>query len=259
MIAKNLACILMVALVALLPAACGSDTKVTESKSGDAVKNVEQVSDANLDSYFDAFASGDPDQMSQARDLTSTGSIAEAYLIHQGAVANAYLDGGTGSSEQESSKVKDGYRVCDTAEGDDACATYAEFKSANGKLSSFTVNELDLTKRLAIGKGAPAKAGDLGSLRFVSSYQSASNYLFVTMDVLSSGKKLNLSSYDAKYRAPDGRQSTATAADGPTELGADSKATILIAFEKAKPGGELTLTISDEDYNIEKTITVKIG
>ena len=241
-------------------AGCGSSTKVAESKSADTVKKVEQVSDNDLDSYFDSYASGDPDKMAAAQSLASPGSLAEAYLIHQGALANSYLDGGSGSTEDKSTKTAEGYRLCDPNSNEkDSCTAYTDFKSVDGKLSSFTVNGLDLTNRLAIGKGAAVKAGSLATVKFISSYQAASNYLFAVLEVKSADKKLILGTYQATYRAPGGRQSTATGADGPAELGANSTANISIVFEKAKPGGELTLTIAVEDYNLDKSVTLKIG
>lgn len=99
--------------------------------------------------------------------------------------------------------------------------------------------------------------GSLATAEFVSSYKTAANDLVVTFGVESSGQKLSIGLYEATYRAPSGRQSTATFGDGPTELGADSKATIAMGFEKAEPGGKVTLTIADENYTTEKSITVK--
>lgn len=153
MAAKKLVGMVAMVAVALLPAACSGGTDVKESKSGDKVAKVEQVSDADIEAYFDAFATGDPNEMDDAKGLASPGSIAEAYLIHQSAAANASLDGGLGTFESKVSKVDGGYNLCSTPpDGEEEnCTVYADFKSARGKLSSFTIAGRDLADRLAIG------------------------------------------------------------------------------------------------------------
>ena len=246
-------------LAGLLIAGCASDPEVKATSSDSSAKKVEQVGKAELDGYMDAVASSDVDEMENAKELAVPGSIAEAYLIHQAAVANAALDGGTSSPADKLTKIKAGYKLCSTDGNETVCTTYESFKSNDGKIASFTVNGNELADRIAIGQGKPTKAGDLATVRFISSYKAGSNYLWVSMQIKSGDKKLNLGTFDAKYRAPEGRQSTAQYAEGPSELGADSTATVSIGFEKAEPGGEITLVIWDEDYNSEKSVTIKIG
>ena len=54
-----------------------------------------------------------------------------------------------------------------------------------------------------------------------------------------------------------GRQSTATDTLTPEEIEADSTSYVTFVFSRAKPGGRVTIPISDTDFTVERTVKFK--
>lgn len=264
MLSNKIGILALALTVAVLPSACGSNgPKVTESKSGDKATTVKQPSSGDLKAYFEDLASEDPATMDGARKLAAPGSVAQAYAIHQIAATNAFLDGGTPADKQVLTSINGGFKNCQTdiTNGDAPCTTFTKLSSTAGKISSFAVGGQDISKRISLGDGKTTAVGGLGDAKFISSYVTSANALWVIFEVHSKSQTLEINTTSFKYRAPDGRQSTASSDTfgGPTELQGDSKATIIAIFDKAAPGGEVTMDFSDKDYNTELYPKVKIG
>lgn len=123
---------------------------------------------------------------------------------------------------------------------------------------SFKVNGQDLGPRISTGSGSVLRAGELGSAKFLYAYQSVqSGNLYVILGVKSRANKINVGSYEAKYRALTGRQSTASAVAGPTELAPHSSATIAMTFTGAKPGGVVTMPLLSENFETSRELQIK--
>ena len=140
-----------------------------------------------------------------------------------------------------------------------SCVVWANFTESSGKLYSFTVNGKTIKGRLAAGDGSSVWASDWAKLTFLTAYQSVQfGGMFITARVQSGNKPLSLAIYSAIYRDPSGRQIQASDAGGPTDIGANSNATVYMSFLKGSPGGVVTLDIDDENYNT-RTVRLKAG
>lgn len=154
-------------------------------------------------------------------------------------------------AEQEIESAVEG-RICQVS-------VVPRIRRRDGKVAKFTVDGEDLTDRI-MGTGDKVSLGRLGTIEFLTAYQSVSangmvvNLLLKTKDLAVATSDF----YSARYRAPDGRQATASEnTTTPDELGSDSTATVSVFFDRAKPGGELRLSLSDVDYNVEREVKIK--
>lgn len=249
-----------VALVSLTGCG-GNDAKQTEGDSKAATVNNDDatISNGDIEKYFKAISNEDPDEMAQVEQHAAPGSVAAAYLQEQTDAVNAQIDGGGSVGNTEFSKVDGGYKNCATDEnGNDACVTWSGFESDAGKLAKFKINDIDISDRISVGDGSKKAAGSLATVEFLSAYKSVqSGYLFVNLKITTKADKINIDSYGATYRGTDKRQLTAVSAAGPTELGADSTATVSVIFKAAKAGGTIQFDIADENYNKEATVSIK--
>lgn len=254
-------------------AGCGDDGKARPADDSGAVATAAATDEApgattsesvdpalpsneDLNRYFEAIASQDVGQLKKASALAGRGSIAEAFLGYQVALLNALVDGGAGGQLQpeELSETDDGFESC-PADGSD-CTEFANIEGRDGKIVNFTVNGKDIAPRLAAGDGRPVQAGGLGSATFLYSYQAtSSDQLFVLLQVASKGEPITAAGYESTYRSSAGRQSTASDMMGPTDLGAESKATLALIFPGARPGGDVSLSFYSSDFMNEEVVT----
>jgi hypothetical protein len=249
---SRLALVTVTTLVVLLASSCGGDPDAKPAErdtSAKTAKNDEpKLANDDVEKYFEAIVSSDPDQLDDASEIAAPGSIAEAYLKYHRAGIDAQIDGGVQDEGSELKKVEDGYKDCSNPDDPKDCVVWSDFESVDGRLANFTINDKDLKDRISLGNGSKVKAGDLGSVEFLVAYQSVqSSDLFVIVRV-ASRDATSLNAGSATYRDPDKRQSTASSYYGADELGADSTATLAMIFSRAKPGGEATLTFNSENY-----------
>jgi hypothetical protein len=71
------------------------------------------------------------------------------------------------------------------------------------------------------------------------------------------GQKAIFSGYEATYRSPEGRQSTANDMYGNTDAGPNSTVYEEVIFPRAKPGGVMTVAVSDPNYNSVVNVKIK--
>jgi hypothetical protein len=234
-----------------VPASDTSVMPVPEVTQGSTTPRAEPTQTAepvDATEYFTALASNDEDTMEGAQDLAAPKSLAAAYALHLTTTAAAELDGGSVREPDVLNVNGNDYEDCPVTE--DKCTTWSDVKFSGGKVSSFTVNGVDISKRISVGSGDWVRAGNLGQVRFISSYQSvASKALFVTFEFKSGNEKVTLNLGGATYRDPSGRQADATGYAGPDDLDADSSARGFSTFQGAKPGGTVTLNLYDDDFN----------
>lgn len=252
-----------VALLMLLSvSACAEPDAKEATGNTDAAKATEDaVSNQEIAAYLDAIAADDPDEMESVRsESVEPGSLADAYLFHRIYSSNASSDAGFPSEGQEVKDVSDGYELCatETVEGEEPCTKFTDFTSSNGKLADFKVGGKDLRERLSVGDGSKKSAGPLGSIEYLAAYQSVqSGALFVHTRIKTKDQTIGGLYGVARYRAPDGRQSTATDTWTPEEIEPDSLAYVTFIFERAKPGGRVTVPMADPDYTVERTVKFK--
>jgi hypothetical protein len=113
-----------------LLAGCGGDP---EPPSGPGLP-----SQADLRTYFEAIASGDPEQTTKAQDVAADGSPAQAYAAFVGLAATAVT--AAGHDAQASRDVQDvdqGFKACVSS---DACVTWRDLKGKDGELTDFSVS-----------------------------------------------------------------------------------------------------------------------
>jgi hypothetical protein len=251
---KPLMCRRMGVLVVAILLAIGG---CTSPQPKPAKVDTQAVTNAEAKAYFENLGSDKPDRLEEALKTSADDSIAMAYVSHRLALANAAIDDGTPYEAGSVTREGEGFEYCATADDPSSCYVWADIRSQNGKISSFTVDGEELGPRLSVGSGTPAKAGKVGSVELLTAYQSVTgDSLFVTMLVRSADEDISIGHLSAKYRDPDGRQSEASDSIGPSDLEADSTAHVVAIFEGAKPGGRVTFDLDTADY--AKTATVKL-
>lgn len=248
------------ALVLLVGCSGDGDSKpASGDTAAKTVANDEpELADDDIKAVLEAFAGNEPAEIEETLDLVAPGSVAEAYARYQIASNNAAIDGGTPYEIDTLKKVDDGYEACTDTSDRDTCAVWGDFESKDGKLANLTVNGKKIADRLTVGDGSSTEAGSLADVEFLAAYKSVqSGDLFVLVSVTSGKRDINISQYEATYRGTDKRQSTASSGNGPTELAADSKATVAMIFKSANIGGKVKLEILDENYEGAQTVTLR--
>lgn len=243
--------------------ACGGNPPTTETENGNAAKASQEaeVSDDEIDDFFKAIAKSDTDSLrSAASELAASDSFAEGYATHLANVTEADLDAGYSTEPSEYKKSSDGYQSCsEDLEGEEVCTEYTDLETQGGKLASFSVNGTPLEERLTLGDGSSVNAGELAKVELLSAYKSGRGDLFVVMKIDSRGEEVSPYVNQATYRAPNGRQSTASSDSSYIDgLAPDSSATMYAIFPRAEVGGEVTLTVATTDTYEESTAKIKI-
>jgi hypothetical protein len=183
--------------------------------------------------------------------------VAHAYLTHRANLAEAFLDGGFPLPAYRVTDVGDGYELCDPTDRA-TCGTFAGFKADGGRITDLTVDGERPGPLLTVGNGDTVTAAGV-TAEFLTAYDTISTgALWVTVRVVSSSEPAELDLYGATYRAPDGKQRRATDAQGPFELGAESNAMLVLVFADVEPGGTVTMTVWDLDFN-ESTLEIQVG
>jgi len=209
-------------------------------------------------SYVDALAAtDDPEAMRDGLRYAAEGSVAYVYLEHRANLADAALDGGSPFPAYRATASGDGFEICDPSDRA-SCGTFAGFQTADGKLTDLTVDGDRPGPLLTTGNGDKVTANGLNA-EFLTAYDAiAGSGLWVTIRITSGPESVELDIYSATYRAPDGRQRQVTDAYGPYELGADSNAMVALVFAGVQPGGTVSLTAWDQDYN-EDELRIRVG
>jgi len=263
MLRKSLLTVAAFVLVAV--ASCSNSPEVKEATGDSSASKpaAPKLSDADLEKFFEALGSKDPEEIEAAIPLAAEGSIAQAYAMYTLHSVNSGIDVGHPYPADAVTKSRDGFRVCSTseeklAEGEKRCYVWGDIESKEGKIASLTVDGEDLADRISLGTGEKVKLGPLGTVEFLSAYQTVSssglivNLRVKTADLAVSGSSLS----SARYRAKDGRQSSAAEANVVEEIAPNSLTYLGVYFDRAKPGGELIATFTDADFNQERDVTI---
>lgn len=232
-----------------------TSTSTTSSKS--ARSNL--PSEETLKTYFEGIAAGTIAGAEEAMDAAAPGSMALAYANYLRGNIQAMIDGGIAPppEQPEVKKVDGGFEYCYT--GSQAqCYTNTKITGKSDKVANFSVNDKPLKGRLYTGDDKPITAsGEDVQARFIAAYETTSDKDLIVVFSLKTGKTASLASVQGTYRSPEGRQSTATITNGPFKLGTDSLANYAMVFPNAALGGNVTVTMFDESFQKESTLTLR--
>ena len=259
-------------------AACGGDPKVRPATGDDSAPRVsgspssdsassaapteadpDLPSDDDLHAYFDALSTANVEALEEAAELAEKGSAAEAYAGYTLAYVNASLDGGTYSEGSPVEETEGGYRSCTDPAVDSTCIEWANVEGRGGKVVSFTANDEPVRDRIVVGTGEPVRAGSLASVTLLYAYQSiVSPNLYVVVSVKAGSSPVTAATDDATFRGADGRQLKVNDEYGlgPTDLDADSSATMVMAFPQAKLGGSATFSVLSGDSMTDEPVVI---
>lgn len=251
-----------VGLMALTVTAC-SDDKVPQAKPGAAKASTASEessapagpSEDDLQTLFKGLNDRTPDALEAALGVVAPGSLAELYVKHQSALAQAYVDGGN-TLPVDTLTAKDGvYMSCGDDETGDDCAIWSDLTAEGDKVASFTTNGKDLQGRILAGGKKAFRAGDLAKVRLLTAYQSSTGDLWITLDITNTATQPIAIESRTSYRSPEGRQSAAGTGGGPTSLQPDSLGTYALVVERAKLGGTLHVELYTESGGAGNGVT----
>ena len=261
--------------LAIVLAGCGSDARQA-SGDNEAAKvestttlpapvegetEISLPSDDTVEDYFQALASNSAADVEDALALTAKGSVAYAYATYFAGYLNADIDGGFTNEPDVFTKVDGGFKSCDASGDESSCAVWSDVEGENGKIVNFKIGDTadgnSFDDRISLGDGSTTQAGNLGSVEYVVAFETLSGTVNIIARVKSGIEPISISSYDAKYRSPNGRQSAVSDAGGPTDLLAKSSATVRLAFPGARLGGTLSLSLFSEDFMREEAVQLR--
>jgi hypothetical protein len=222
------------------------------------IETPEQSGDSEaVDGYMNGLASSRPDVARDALQYAAEHSVAHVYLQHQANLFEAGLDGGMYQGESTLDEIDGGYAMCDAI---DVCNEFTGFAIEDGLVTDLRVNGQDPGPRLTVGDGSVVESRGV-TATFLTAYRSITGEsLFVAVEISTSEEAADLFVYSATYRAPDGRQRQVADVLGPFEIGAESTATVAIAFPAAEPGGTVTIEgIANDDYDRQLELVIPVG
>ena len=97
-------------------------------------------SEAELSTYFDAVASYDPEQLTEAQQIAADGSPAQGYAAYLGEFSASAIAADQPVDAAEAKKVDDGYEACGGTGQADECVTWSDLEGKDGELTDFTVS-----------------------------------------------------------------------------------------------------------------------
>ena len=237
-----------------------ADASSFESQSTEPDIDTDLPSDDEVEDYFTALGSEDPNVLEHALDLAAPGSLAYAYLDYRLQAVKASIDGGLTGSEDtlQVEEIDGGYQYCTDPTDDQTCAKWTDIEGRDGAVANFRVNGEPLDARLTAGNGQAVPAGSLGSVELLYAYESpVSNSLNVVARAQSADEPVTVAIYDATYHDASGRQSKAADNYGPSDLAANANANVMMIFPTATLGGEVTVSMFSEDFMTEEAAELK--
>ena len=185
--------------------------------------------------------------------------MAEAYAGYTLASVHSYIDGELDFEGTPVEETDGGYRSCNDPADDSTCIEWANIEGRGGKIVAFTANDEPVRDRIVVGSGQPVQAGSLASVTLLYAYQSVvTPNLYVVVNVESGSSPVTAAIYDATFRGAGGRQLKVDdeSSSGPTDLDADSSATMVMAFPQAKLGGSATFSVISDDFTTDEDVVI---
>lgn len=193
------------------------------------------------EAYVAALArAGEPERMRRGLALTAEGSDAHAYLVHQAAVAQAWVDEGDPAPNAEVNDTADGYELCPAGEpgAEPPCVSYSDLTVEDGLVTGLLVDGRDPGPSLVVADGEDDESEGVRA-DLVSAYQSVVDKTLVVTVEFSAKERVSLDLLQASYAKRGGRERRTQSAAGRLELDAGATTHAAFFFPAAVPGGTL--------------------
>ena len=173
----------LVLTVLLSVAACGGNDPKPATGPG-------LPSQAALKSYFEAIASGDPDDAAKAeKDVAVAGSPAAGYAAYVGAADEADANAGGKPDPVDVEAVDGGFKACVAA---DQCVTWTDLQGKGGRLTDFTIGSVRVSDTLVdLTAQAPIESAGLYKVQPEWAYLVPSGTLNVVVTITASDVALS--------------------------------------------------------------------
>jgi hypothetical protein len=195
--------------------------------------------------YFQALATGDPDEMQAMLDAAAPSSPAHTYATIQIARARANRDHGFPSEPHEVEVTPDGVKLCSVYGEEADCDSFTALAVSDGNLTEFFLSDIPIAERVRPG-GQVVQDGPVTITVHGAYHSPASNNLIVPFDMTSS-EPVSVAINATEYVGPDGRQAQASGT-GPVQLRAGATATMYASVEGGALGGTIYVVATSEDY-----------
>jgi len=211
----------------------------------------------SVEGYFEALATNYQGVNFEAFDFASPDSLAQKYIRIQENQGRAYATPFLPDLFQDTDRVE----LCELGDspGDEGCTLFSDFEFEGAKLSNFSVENIPIAGRMALGDGTQAPIIDWGSVTLLSAFESTAGPLFITLAFSSPSDRwvpLDEVLYLPSNGDDSGNVSRAVLPDywgGPNIIRAGEPTVVNYLFESQKLGGQLTL-----DFEGAETVVVNI-
>jgi hypothetical protein len=223
------------ATLLVLLAGCGQDDQSSsgddEGRAADALPSA-----AELETYFDAVASYDPEQLEDAASVAADGSPAAAYAAYLRDYGLSAIAAGQPVSPADAEEKDGAYTACGGTGGPSDCATWADLEGDDGKLTDFAVNDVALDDSLVDLTGqAPITSPRLYTVQPDYAYRSPQSGTLFVLVTITAGD-VPLSPKPGIYiEAEVSLNGVATRA--PTTIDAGASTPVVLAFPHAEKAG----------------------
>lgn len=217
-----------------------------QSSAGAEPQSSSPSYEGNVEEYFDLMLRGEPEQSKRASELAAPSSPAEKYAVHRANVENAVADNGQDYSADESTTeyLDEAVEYCD---GPEWCSVFSDFTFVDGKIESFTVDDVAIDDRIVVGGGEIANYQSVVGFEFLSAYQSATDDSLQAVVRFHAYDRDISTNYIANYRDPSGRQILDQDSLIPSQINSNSNQLAFIGFPAAEVGGDLLLKFATDD------------
>jgi hypothetical protein len=234
----------LLVLAAIALTACGSEESPDAEQTPAAGSSPAGLSDADLEAYFAAVASYDPDLLAAARESTEPGSNADHYAGYLIDFTTAAIEGDRPIASADVEPVDGGFKACGGTGDPTSCVTWADLEVVDGALVDFTIDGESLDDRLVAGDGSTIPANDLGTVEFLYAYLSPqSGTQFVLARVTAGDEPVGIGGHQATYLSADGTTLQSAGAWGLGQVEPGTEATVVLPFENATASGVATVSL----------------
>jgi hypothetical protein len=190
-------------------------------------------------------------------EFASPDSAAEKYVRIQENQDRANEESWTLDLFQDSGRVE----LCQPggSPGDEECVLFSDFEFEGTKLSNFSVENMPIEGRMALGDGTGVPIIDGGSVTLLSAFEASNGFLILAV-LFSSPSLMSVPVDEVLYLPSTGAESeSVTQAVRPDDwrgrwyIRAGVPTAVLYGFEGKKLGGQLTL-----DFEGAETVVVDI-
>lgn len=189
-------------------------------------------------------------------DLTATGSVARAYVLHRLASLSVVPDQPVARVEP----ITDGvFNICDVGANDVVCRRFTDFAvDADGLLVDFTINRLRLDDRL-IALGRSGVSEDV-KVSVVSAFETIPDDTVVVIAEIDNlgAEAVLINGFAAVHRGADGAEYEVVAVSGEDSIEPGATARLAFVFAGGAIGGAIVIPGSTADFENAFEVTVEL-